>query len=376
MSDKQKSVPEILYEKKLGTVTDNLNKISRSSSVGTLDTAVGDTFFGINHRQTSPPISINRDTSGYTFFTKPECNFSEINIQNTRHFIPMLSSDEYSLPRILRAYLDPSLSRRALNPINCALVDENNPFIPLLTNQLLTISGWPDFSNPKYVAPEGTQNETFGFVDGVSALYSTYDLTASFRNMPGDPITNLFLLWGIYQQEVAVGNIAPYPNHVLENTMDYSLSIWRLVMDQSKRFVQKIARTGGCFPVMAPIGAGFNFDNTKNLIDANDQINITFTAFGAIYQDPILVYEFNQTVFNVNIGLSKASNRGAPYDTSKEFVRIPQEAGNLLNNRGYPYINPDTYELEWYVKNSDWKKIISDMAYNGNGIYKDPKAKI
>lgn len=376
MAEERKSVPEILFNKKLGTTTENLNKVSRSSFLGTLDTSIGDTFFGINHRQTQPAIQVNKDVTGFTFFTKPECNLSGNNIENLRHFVPMLNSDEYSLPRVLRAYLDPSLSKRSLNPIRCSLVDEANPFIPLLTNNLLTLSGWPDFSSPTYSSPEGVQNEVFGFVDGVSELHSTYDLSASFRNIPGDPITNLFLLWGIYQESVAAGVIAPYPNHVYQNTIDYSTCIWRVGLDVSKRFVQKICRTGGAFPIMAPIGASFNFDNNKHLIDANDQVNITFRAFGASYQDPILIYEFNETVFRANPGLKKASNRGAPYDTSKEFVRMPTEAGNLLNHRGYPLINPDTYELEWYITNADWKKIVGEIENNSVSKLRDTKAKL
>jgi len=63
---------------------------------------------------------------------------------------------------------------------------------------------------------------------------------------------------------------------------------------------------------------------------------------GAEYLDDVLVYEFNNTVEIFNVNMRDASR-------ASSMVKIAPSLLTLFNNRGYPRINYNTYELEWYV---------------------------
>lgn len=341
----KKSVAEILAANNLGTPSEGINNIFRATPSGPLSTAIGDTFYGINHRATPGAIQINKDFFGLTFFTRPKMNLSTQNLRSVRQLNPLLTTESDSVQRIIRCLLDPSLAKRG---IGSSFVDNQQAFIPVLTNSLLSMSGWPDVNLPTMTSPDGMYKEAFSFADGVTANYSTYDIQASFRNMPGDPITAMFLIWCHYASNVFQGTMVPYPEMIVENEIDYMTRIYRLVLDSTKTYVKKIGACGAAFPTSSPIGAAFNFSSDKPINDSNDQISIPFRCLGAMYQDDILIYEFNQTTEMFN-DLLKDGVR------ERHYQKIPIDALNIFNNRGYPRINPITYELEWWVSNEEYK---------------------
>ena len=63
----------------MATINTTLNDVLRTTSIGSRDTAIGDAYYGINHRGSPAPISINRDTHGLTFFTRPQLNLTPDN---------------------------------------------------------------------------------------------------------------------------------------------------------------------------------------------------------------------------------------------------------------------------------------------------------
>lgn len=327
---------------------DVLDRISHGTGIGTLSTAIGDNFYGINHRQTPGAIQINKDFFGLTFFTRPRLNLSSDNIRFIRKFYPLLTNNEESIPRIIRCLLDPSLVKQG---IKTQFVDSQQAFIPLLTNNLLSMSGWQDIIAPTFTSEAGVYQEVYTLVDGVTDNYTTYDITANFRNLPGDPITLMMLTWINYAAAVFEGKINPYPRFIKDNEIDYNTRIYRLVLDSTKTTVQKIAATGAAFPVNAPIGAAFNYESDKPINGSNDQISITFKAVGAQYQDDILIDEFNRSTQITNDMMS---------DKYREnyYTKVPIEMLSIFNNRGYPRIDPYTYELEWWVSNEEYKYFI------------------
>lgn len=315
------------------------SQLSQLTSVGAIDTAIGDQFFGINHRQTPGIVPINKDVHGYTFFTRPRLNLSSANVRNLRQLTPLLTTDPNSYPRIIRNTLDHTLEASGLP---CQFVDPQQVFIPFLMNNLITINGWPDRSVTSHLAQEGVYKETFGWVDGPVEYNGAYTLTATFRNIPGDPVNALFDAWLFYMSNVFDGTLVPYFDNIVENEIDYQTRIWRLVMDATKTKVQKIGCCGAAWPLNNSLGAAFNFDHSTPFNQSNSEIPINFQAVGFMAQDPILIYEFNVTVQQLNDNMS---------DEKREqyHVKVPPYYLQILNNRGYPRINPDTYELEWWV---------------------------
>lgn len=333
-------------------VSVSVDDITQVNLGGTMSRAITDNLYGINHRQIPGAIPINKDQYGLTLFTRPQLNFTTSNLRNVRLMIPLLSADDMSYQRAIRTLLDPRLmsgyaeSSSGAAKISCPIVDPEQAFIPLLTNNLLGISGWPDINVPTHSTPEGVYKESHTIVDGVTVNFNSYDITATFRNSRGDPITSMFFYWAHYMSNVFEGQLLPYPDMIIRNEIDYNTRIYRLVLDSSKKYVQRIAACGAAIPGAVPIGSMFDYSSEKPYNDVNAQISIPFKCMGAIYNDDILVWAFNKTVVTFNPSMSDEHR-------NNEMVKIPGEYLELFNNRGYARINSEAgYELEWWIRKS------------------------
>jgi hypothetical protein len=325
----------------------SVNDVLKMTPMGPIDTAIGNVFYGINHRQTPSAVPINKDLFGLTFFTRPQLNLSTQNTRAERKFISLLTQEEASIQRIIRCYLDPRLNQK----ISCPFVDKQNAFMPLLTNHLLSISGWPDIVLDTFTSKPGAYKEVYSFTDSTSDIFSAYDITATFRNMVADPITLLFLVWCTYQSNVFQGTMVPYPDFLIKNEIDYNTRIYRLVLDSTKRYVQKIGCTGAAYPTAVPIGASFNYEHDKPVNMSNQDIQINFRCLGARYQDDIIIHNFNTVV-----GIFNPSMKDSYYASSMQ--KIPFETLQVFNGKGYPRIDPNTYELEWYVFKDEYERVM------------------
>lgn len=85
----------------------SLDDYFQTTSIGSLDKAIGNNLYGINHRQTPGLVPSNKDTYGLTFFVRPQLNMQSDNIRNMRIFSPLLSSNPLTMQRFVRTTLDP-----------------------------------------------------------------------------------------------------------------------------------------------------------------------------------------------------------------------------------------------------------------------------
>lgn len=334
------------------TYQNDVDIVSRLNGLGSLTSAQTNNFLGINHRGVGNPVPINSDNYGLTFFTRPRLNLSYDNIANSRVLTSLMSRDDKTVQRAIRVMLDSRSDYERV--VTSPLVDTKQAFIPLLTNNLLSVSGWPDVVVDSYTSKEGNYRESWSMVDGTSWIYNTYDITASFRNIAGDPISLLFYVWVHYASMVYTGEMVPWPDMIIENEIDYNTRIYRLVLDPSRRYVQKIGATGAAYPTNSPLGASFNYSSDGVLNRDNDQISISFKCMGANYLDPILIQEFNETVEIFNAGMRDAGRED-------NYTKLDKNETYYFNYNGYPRINPDTFELEWWVDKQDYR------AFKGEG---------
>lgn len=327
----------------------------RGTAVGSIATAYQNNIYGINHRQTPLAVPMNRDNYGYTFFTRPQLNFSTPNLRIIRQMIPLLTTRETSALRAIRCLLDPRLGRADVNTgqgiVTCPAVDNLNPFIPILSNHLISLNGWPDQKLDTWTSKEGVYRDSYSMVDGAIEDYSTYDIQGSWRNSQGDIITALFRYWEYYMSKVFEGVMVPYGDYVISNVLDYNTRIYRLVMDPTKRIVQKISACGAAFPTSAPIGAPSDAANDKPYNDSNETISVQFRATGYIWNDPYLIHAFNRTVSIFNPAMFADEEK-----RSRTMVKIPVEYLEIFNNRGIPYIDVATNELQWWLPKQDFDK--------------------
>lgn len=357
-------------------INSSIDQLLENLPVGSMTKAIGNNLYGVNFRQVGNVVPKSKDTFGFTFFTRPQLNLSRPNITNYRGFYNLLTSNELSYQRFTRMMLDPRLGHNRTD-ITCPFVNNRNPFISILTNNIVSVSGWPDLTVPTYTSETGLYGQEHSFVDGVTNHFESFDLDITFKNTRGNPLVYLFYIWIKYETLVFEGVLNPYIDMVTENEIDYNTRIYRIVLDQQKRYVRYIAATGASFPINVPTGNLFDYNTDTPYNTANSEINIRFRSLGFTAFEDILKLEFNKTtaIFNPDIAkivkydLEDKTDITRTRDDGSVVYRIPgtkyvklphylsmsadSSAFNNsffnVNHRALPYINLNTNELEWWV---------------------------
>ena len=137
----------------------SIDIITRESGQGGAYTSMQDATRGINHSGYGSRLPANNEQYGLTFFTRPELNLSYDNIISQRKTQPLATTDRNSIHYAIRAMLDPTGHRDEVNGYETPMVDPDSPFLPILTNTLTSISGWPDTVLDTYSTAEGRIRE-------------------------------------------------------------------------------------------------------------------------------------------------------------------------------------------------------------------------
>ena len=348
----------------MNNLPNTLDQFMEEAGLGSVKKALGNALYGYNHARVSPGIPINKNTYGWTFFTRPQLNLRSENIRNIRQFYSLLTTNPLSIQRYVRLMLDPRLQRELYfknsrvnfyyrEILKSPLVDPYTPFIPILTNAIKSMSGWPDEALPTYTTTQGLRREQTGLVDGTYEVLNAYDINVTFANYINDPIFMLFQIWTRYSSLVFEGELQPYWDMVVRNAIDYNTRIYRITTDDTWENINYIAACGAGFPLATPTGKVYDFSKDKPYQEQTKEINIRFRCFGASYNDDILIKEFNivNGIFNPEY---RAFLEGA-----NNMEIIPKELRPILNFRGYPYIDPNKYKLLWLIPRSSnaYKKI-------------------
>ena len=325
-------------------------------------------YLGHNTRGSDVNVPVNRDNQGLTFFTRPRLNLTYDNASVSRILLPFLSGGPDTLQCALLSYLDPVSQRGGASDSHfrggfslppqgspyhgnfkvperkSILVDTRSPFIPILSNLLISLSGWPDEVLDTFTSDPGVSKETYSIADTYIRNYGTFDLTATFKNVDGDPITSLIRIWMEYMSNVMNGTMVPYPDTLMEYEIDYQTRIYRIILDSSRSKVRKIMSAAGCFPTANPSGADANYSSDRPYSDDNAQITMPLRCVGAEYNDPILITEFNDASYIFNPELEKAVN-----GKSGAYVKVAPGDVELFNFEGYPIIDEDDWSFNWWV---------------------------
>lgn len=338
-----------------------LDQTVREIGLGTASRSFQDLLYGIDILPgQGQPVPKNKDSQGLVLFTRPLFNLSYDNLTLDRRLEPLKTSDPRSYQWMVRALLDPW--RAKVNP-DSPLVDNENAFMPVLSNTLLSMSGWPDIVGDTYTATLGAQKETWAMFDGTSKIRNDWDAQLTFKNIQGDPVTLLLLTWIIYGTGVYEDNLTPYTRLLFENRIDYQTAIYRLTLSADGRYVTNIAKTIA-FPYAITMGAKFNYQADSFLNNDTDTISVPFKCIGAEYNDPILVREFNQTVGSFNRGMRTGS-----------LKKLRQDELFLFNRLAYPKIDEESQsmKLNWYVHPDVYSAVV-DEYLEGKGRLKTASA--
>jgi hypothetical protein len=317
-----------------------MQSLARIQALGTTGSIFHDVLYGINRATQGNNVPSNTDMQGLTFFTRPSLNLTYDNVAVVRELTPLLSREPKTYQSAIRNLLDPD------NVDKTPLIDDNLPFMALLSNSIVSCSGWPDLRANAYMTNEGLAQESWMMNDKIISHNGRFDLTCNFQNMLGDPITLLFFTWLVYMGKVYTGIMTPYPQALINNEIDYMTRIYRFVLDYSGTYIQKWVATGIAMPTGIDIGNSFNFSRDTPYNEAHQQIQISFAALGAMYNDPIVLDEFNKTVQQQNPDM---------LNPSVKYHRITSAERQLFNFNGYPLIDLNTNELQWWVPEEQYK---------------------
>ncbi len=326
----------------------SLESLMKTMPTGPLDKAILNHLRGINHRNTPTMVPSNKDLPGYLFFVRPQLNMQRDNLRNKRKVARLISDNPISMQTFIRAMLDPRLVPGFQMPgftipgENCPIIDNCNPFIPFLTNSWESISGWPSLTVPTNKSKAGLYNESFVMVDGRTEIDETFDITVNFANRRGNPVAILFYVWALYMGYVVEGKLVPYLDFITENELDYNTRIYHFRMDYTNTKITMGACTRAAVPVGIPIGDFFNVSKNTPVPESNKEISMQFTCSGVDYLDDIVFKEFNQCVAQANPMMEDAYRE-------KTMIKIDSSLATNFNYMGYPYVNMNTSELEWWI---------------------------
>ncbi|QBJ02626.1 virion structural protein [Pseudomonas phage Psa21] len=325
-------------------IAQNIGQVPRNQ-------ALSNAAFGINILGRNAPLQLNTENHGYTFFTKPLFNLSYDNCMVDRRLSMLLREDKDCLERLVRVTLDPWSMTQEQNPLTSTMVDPLSPFIPILSNNLISLNGWPDFTINMSTTTAGIYRDSMAYVDDVPYQYETFTLQGTYRNVEGDPVTLLHYMWLLAQGLGKEGRTMPYPELVMMNERDYDTRIYRLIMDQTRTYVTRIFACGAATPENAPTGeiANYTGDGSETGSQViSSQLNFSYRCNGVTTYDHILIFEFND--------LQQDFNPGMRDDTREATMQLlyPWEK-SYFNYRAYPRINPSNMELEWWVFKADYE---------------------
>lgn len=368
---------------KPNVITGRVDDIMRSGGYGERSEVYRDSVRGFNLIGTGQMTEPSRPTYGMVFITRPELNLTYDNLSREDTFLPCRDAPEYSILRMARVLLDPfnevkfnhdkmtvlDMRGQYNDPIaaerigcTCPLVDPNCAFIPMLTNRLLSISGWPDTRIDYYASDRGIRNEQWIMADGVAEHNGTFSLDLTFRNDKGDGPFVLHDLWVKYTS-ARFTNLYPYPEHIAMRVFEYFTRIYSFTLDETRTYITHWACTGGGFPTNISDGAIHNHNADNYRKDALDTISVQYQCVGAVYNNPVYLHLFNVAVARYNVELTLDSGNPDSYTNDGRdniplgnkngkinWIKLTPEERSDLNFHAYPLINLQTKELEWWVR--------------------------
>lgn len=326
--------------------------LTYGTSVGQDNISATLELYGINHRQIPRPVPINKDRMGYVFFTRPGLNLSTPNLRGNRKFMKYITSTKINTPSYIRHMLDPRLTEYTGQ--SCPLVLDDMPFIPILTNHLISLSGTGDPSLDFYSTKPNLYGAVQHHVDSSYRTFGNFSISATLRNLPGSIILNMIDLWCEYMALTFEGLLSPYPDYLTRRTMDCNTAIYIFTLDATKQYIQNYTWTPGAMPASAPFSSVSDYDRQDVFNEAHKTINVQFNSAVLYRNDPIILYNFNKIVgiFNPNM---RDANRAS------KMTKLKGDDLYLFNNIGYPRINvtDDAMALEWWVETTVYNALKS-----------------
>ena len=360
-----------------------LNESYKSAGAGGYGSVMQNFFANIDRNGTAI-VPINTMNVGYTFITRPRLNLTQGNIRQHPVLSTLDTVDPKSVTFMIRMLLDSRLSRGLKIRVNgksrkeedpglseiaeaarsSPLLDVQNPFFTPLCNGLKGISGWPDVNLVEETFAEDFHSGDFTYLKGWDGNNRTQELSLEFRDIQGSIILATFYYWCIYMALQAKGVVMAYQDDIWLQRLNYTVSIYRFIMDPSKSTILWWSKATGCFPKSVPVGAIFNIDQGEVTISSATNFSIPFVANDIKYNDPHILGDFNTLVKRYYPGVTSA-----PDIISSSSIHPVLNPYN--NFSGIPLVDVDSGVLKLKWKKSGLQKStsrVSDLTSKLNGV--------
>ena len=331
--------------------------------------------FGIN------PTYTNHVISGYTFITRPKLCLATPNLKHDRIMASLINLDPQSYAVSIRNYLDTNLSlyfpywQSVIK--NSRFLNDRSPFIIPLSNCLRSISGFPDFVLDTLTTQGGYFEEDQTTAAGSDFNARSYDLSLEFIDIPGSYVLALLYFWIRYMALVTRGQLTVYYEDIIQQRLCYTCSIYRFILDPTRRQIIGGCKATGCFPKAVPLGAYFDVNDKEHYVQAAERINVPFQVNTVEYFDYVILKEFNMVVdrfMNRSLQVPRSNTLQATQPTfgdmikKGQFKKVPLEAP--FNYIGTPYIDVESgYQtLSFYAPSEDIEEIkaLTDLTASNN----------
>lgn len=338
---------------------DMLKRVYMGGPYGHMDQVFTSAFSGLNHRKAPTALPMNREQTPLIFITRPRLNLSSDNLRADRKFNSLNHGGQYSLARAIRCLLDYRLM--ASRELSSPFVDNRQAFIPIFMETTQSVSGWQDIAAQTFTTPGGRMQEEQGHIDGPVDIYRSYDLDFSLRNVDGNIAIYMLAMWIFYQAYVFEGAMVPYPEYIMYRRRDFDSRVYSIALQPDGYTISQIMACGACHPVSVSSSGAHNFEFGKTFNDANNTVTARFKAYGQMQFDDIVIDQFNRTVIQSN------SEMADEYRASRMRM-IPRDELFIFNHQGYPRININTGELEWWIPYETYREFIDFVGSDADRV--------
>jgi len=128
------------------------------------------------------------------------------------------------------------------------------------------------------------------------------------------------------------------------------VSIYRYLLDPSRRYITKYAKFTGCFPIALTMGGVFNKTPGENFVTATTNITVPFICNKVEYMDYAILMDFNTLVRRYCSSINKTVDNQEHEPTLQGYQQGTLRHPNLPkqpfgNWKGLPYITSDMHGI-------------------------------
>ena len=298
----------------------------------------------------------NAEYSGVTFITRPRLCLQSSNLRNNRLMTALDTLNPTSMAFAIRALLDTNFGHANGGRYEhlcktSPLFDWCNPFLVPVCNALTGFSGAPDITLQTQTTNGGYHCEAQTFAIGSDNLQrGSYNLTLNFRDSQHGPIMALFFYWLEYMRCVTRGIMLAYGDDIDDQRLNYTVSIYRFLLDPSKKYITKWAKFTGCYPTSLTIGGMFNVNQGETFVSAATNFAVPFICNKVEYMDYAILMDFNTLVRRycpaINATVRGVWDEHIPGPNGEQTANLMHPnlpIDPITNWRGLPYITTDKH---------------------------------